>query len=59
MLRAIMENEWRTLLLLFDRAYNCNTADSRGGAPIRTEADGMMDVSCMSWLAEGSVAETQ
>ncbi|CAD6577221.1 MAG: hypothetical protein ASARMPREDX12_008269 [Alectoria sarmentosa] len=53
MLNAIVEKEWTTLPLLFDGAYNCSAAGNFGGAPIQIEADGTIDLSCMSQLAEG------
>lgn len=53
MLSAIVENAWTTLPLLFDGAYNCSAAGTFGGSPIQIEADGTIDLSCMSQLAEG------
>lgn len=51
LLNAIVENGWTTLPLLFDGAYNCSAAGNFGGAPIQIEADGTIDLSCMSQLA--------
>ena len=59
LLNAIVENEWTTLPLLFDGAYNCSAAGNFGGAPIQIEADGTIDLSCMSQLAEGPSSRTQ
>lgn len=59
LLNAIVENEWTTLPLLFDGSYNCSAAGNFGGSPIRIEADGTIDLSCMSQLAEGPSLGTQ
>lgn len=59
LLNAIVENEWTTLPLLFDGAYNCTAAGNFGGAPVQIEADGTIDLSCMSQLAEGPSLATQ
>lgn len=59
LLNAVVENEWTTLPLLFDGAYNCSAAGNFGGSPIQIEADGTIDLSCMSQLAEGPSLSTQ
>lgn len=59
LLSAIVEKEWTTLPLLFDGAYNCSAMGNFGGAPIQIEADGTIDLSCMSQLAKGPSLATQ
>lgn len=59
LLTAIVQHEWTTLPLLFDGAYNCSAAGNFGRAPIQIEADGTIDLSCMSRLAEMSSVATQ
>lgn len=58
LLTAIVQNKWTTLPLLFDGAYNCSAAGHFGGAPIQIEADGTIDLSCMSQLAEAPSVAT-
>ncbi len=50
LMNDIIQNEWSTLLFLFDGAYNCTAMGKFGSTPFSIGSDGIIDLSCMSQL---------